>query len=94
MVTNDILAGFKRIPDFSYYAISEAGVVINTVNGEYLEFFSSDGGYFKTVLVRDDGKKVLCGRHRLLATTYIPMPETDEPLVVNHKNGIKYDPSS
>lgn len=82
---------FKIVPGFSRYAISEDGVLVCAQTGERINFYSEDDGYLKVSLYNDSGKKAMTGRHRLLALTYLPMPKTDEVLVVNHKNGIKHD---
>lgn len=90
MESAKIPTGFKTVPGFSRYAISEDGVLVYIQTGEKINFYSEEGGYLKASLYNDANKWVLTGRHRLMALTYLPIPETDEVLVVNHLDGIKY----
>lgn len=83
---------FKAIPGFSRYVISENGLLYDTLENRLVDYFFSEGvGYAKVSLKNDRGETVLSSRHRLLALTYIPQPVTDDPLIVNHRNGIKGD---
>lgn len=82
---------FKAIPGFSRYVVSQTGVVLEVETGQPVPVLLDNDDYRMFGLIRDNGTKCLVGRYRLMALAYLPIPETDERLVVNHINGIKYD---
>lgn len=83
---------WKVIPEFSKYEASNLGR-LKTFNwkGSGRESIikpCSNGGYLKTVLINDSGKKCTIKVHRIIAKTFISNIEGFE---VNHKNAIKHD---
>ena len=70
------------------YSVSSEGRVKNNITGDIKKATPIAKGYLKVNLHRD-GIRVNRLVHRLVATEFIPNPENK--LEVNHKNGIKID---
>lgn len=73
------------------YLISEDGEVYSVIRGIRLKQFSknADSNSYRRVELSLNGVKRKHQVHRLVAEAYLGKPE--EFMVVNHKNGIKYD---
>lgn len=76
------LTGYKPIPNYSRYLVSEDGEVWDTVQQKILTP-NINGGYKCLNLHRDDGRKLLDKVHRLVAYTYLTKPENATNYVVH-----------
>lgn len=89
------MSEFKEIPTFPGYKINEQGAV----QGEWMSAWwvtkpdsnGGVGGYHMIKLINQNGKVTSIGRHRLLALTFLKLPDNFESMVINHKNGIPGD---
>ena len=78
---------WKIIEDYPNYEVSNMGRVGNRVMGKVLRPGKNKG--YLQVKLRENGKKKSFRIHRLVATVFIPNPESKPE--VNHINGIKTD---
>lgn len=80
------------IPGFDKYVITRGGNVYSVRTGMLRKPQHGSSGYLELSLHMDN-KQTRCGIHRLLALTFISLPDgvTAQELVVNHKNGVKHD---
>ena len=85
------MQGFYPIPFYSNYLVSCTGVVYSHLSMAFLEGSFNSAGYHHYRVKGDDGATKTMGAHRLVAMTYIGLPENYENLDVNHLNGIKWD---
>lgn len=75
---------WKEVEGFSRYEISTGGIVREVKSlREIPQPFNNN--FYCVNLIGDDGKKVLCKVHRLVAITYIENPENAHNVV--HKDG-------
>lgn len=74
----------KQIPDYSRYEIETDGRVWDTLVGKYQPTVWN-GDFLCTNLIREDGAKVLCKIHRLVAITFVDNPHNANRVV--HKDG-------
>lgn len=77
------------IPGFENYAVSEAGVVTNLKTGRVLKHSLNENGYLYASLWKNN-KAAPRSVHRLVATAYIPNPES-KPFV-NHIDANRTNP--
>ena len=82
--------GFRLIPGFTRYKINKEGVVKRISDGKILFDILEKSKrvkvpYVKNTICRDyDLKAMKCGKHRLLAYAYLPMPNGFFELDVSH----------
>lgn len=74
--------------DFNY-EISSLGKVRNTKTKHELKFFKNNSGYYCIKLTNNNHKPVHFLVHRLVAETFLKIPNDIENIVVNHKDGNK-----
>lgn len=74
----------KKIPVYSRYEIDSNGKVYDTQTGK-TQPTVWNGDFLCTNLIRDDGVKVLCKIHRLVAITFVENPHKANRVV--HKDG-------
>lgn len=74
----------KKIPEYSRYEIDSNGKVYDTQTGK-TQPTVWNGDFLCTNLIRDDGIKVLCKIHRLVAITFVENPHKANRVV--HKDG-------
>lgn len=90
--SGNIEENWKVIPGFSKYEASSLGKIktFNWKNSKKEAIIKPalSGGYLKTVLINDDGKKCSIKVHRIIAKTFILNIEGYE---VNHINAVKHD---
>lgn len=85
---------WKRIPNYSKYEASNLGR-IKTFNWKnkgierVMKPALDPNGYYRTVLIRDDGKYTTVKVHRIICQTFLDNPE-NKP-AVNHKNFVRSD---
>jgi hypothetical protein len=77
----------KTIKNFSKYIIYEDGSIYSLFNNIWRKQNNDKDGYQIIVLTNDQGKKITCKVHRLVAQTFISNPD-DKPNI-NHKDGNK-----
>ena len=75
---------WKTIEGFSRYKVSPDGEIFDTKENRNMPQ-CVNGGFSCCNLIGDDGKKVLCKVHRLVAFAYIETPENAHKVV--HKDG-------
>jgi len=86
------LDGFRVIPHFPDYAISELGVIVRltkargTYLGKKISIYKSADGYFKVTLVKD-GKPTSRYLHEMVAAAFIGERPPDHQ--INHIDGKK-----
>ena len=80
-----------QLEEYPNYVIFENGWVLNKVTKNYLLGTTNKAGYFYYRLTNEKGVARTFGRHQLLALCFIKKPQSNEELIVNHKNGIKGD---
>lgn len=74
----------KDIPGYQgIYAITEDGKVWSYKSNKFLAQTKNEAGYLKTTLYKSGFKKCIY-IHKLVALTYIPKPESDKELTVDH----------
>ena len=78
----------KEIEKYKGYYITDDGVVFSKRFNRPLKSFVNEGGYLVVPLTQN-GKTKQERVHRLVATTFIPNPESKPQ--VNHINGVKTD---
>lgn len=84
------LKGYFKIPNFSRYEINKRGDIFDLKTDGILNPLVNTSGYRHYCMFRDDDKKVLIGRHRLLLIVFKPTKGFKD-LYVNHINGRKGD---
>lgn len=81
---------YSEIPEFSRYAISESGQVLDKLRSCNIFPWKTKAGYYMFSMIRDDGKCCWMARHRLIGLVF-KNPGVTDNLVINHINGIKGD---
>ena len=76
---------WRSIDGYINYQVSNIGRVRNASSGQILGVYWNSEGY-ATVCPYKDGKKNTCYIHQLVAKCFIPKPESDERLEVDHVN--------
>ena len=79
----------KVIPNFSSYLIDENARVFSLKTNAFLSGSINGSKYHFYHLYDDFGNDRNIGAHRLMAMTYLELPDNYEELVVNHKDGNK-----
>lgn len=83
------MSNYKSIEGFSRYLVCDDGYVLNK-EAEYVLYGNKKKtGYCEVTLFDDDGDRHTFLMHRLIARSFIPVPEDAEE--VNHINGDKTD---
>lgn len=82
------LQGFYEIPEYSNYAISKKGIVINITSGKTLNGSINPAGYLNIRIKHDNGFTLTWGLHRLLCYVFKPIDDIKH-MVVNHLDGNK-----
>lgn len=85
------MEGFYPIPLYSNYSITRTGIVYSGYSMSFLEGSINPARYHHYRVKGDDGVVKTMGAHRLVAMTFLGMPEGYENLDVNHLNGLKWD---
>lgn len=80
---------WKTIPNYNKYEACKEGFIRthnwkNTGQTRIMKPAKDNGGYLRTVLIRDDGKYHTVKIHRIIAKTFIDNPE--RKATVNHKD--------
>ena len=83
---------FTTIPNFTKYAISDKGNVINIESKVMINPNMGNSGYKQVTINRDDGVRTTIGIHRLMCIVFKPIKHP-EKFQVNHINGNKFDNS-
>lgn len=92
--------GFYRVPGFEDYVLNEKGLLLDTVTLRFRKWSlwhpgkkctGVKSGYVRCKIRDREGIVREISRHRAMALIHCPFPETEERLVVNHKNGIPGD---
>ena len=74
----------KQIPEYSRYQIDTEGKIYDMKNGK-IQPTIWNGDFLCTNLIRDDGVKVLCKIHRMMAITFVDNPHNANRVI--HKDG-------
>jgi len=77
---------YKTIPNYSNYEVSNIGNVRNKKTGHILSKGSQKHRYEYVGLVNDDGETKSRSLHLFVAEAFVPKPESDKKLNVNHKD--------
>lgn len=85
--------GYRYIPEYTRYAVSKEGEVIDTYNGKNIPFIYRKNNYI-TVYIYDSDKyrykNILV--HRLVALAWVKNPDHMKYYLVNHIDGNKHNP--
>jgi hypothetical protein len=81
---------WKEHPNYPGYKISNTGIVLKKDGTGPRKYTLTRNGYFFTTFYGVNRRHNRFA-HRLIAETFLEKPKSDEPLWVNHKNGIKTD---
>ena len=76
---------YKQFRD-SNYSVSNTGLIMNHTRGNVMK--CADLGGYRRINLPIDGKRSAFLVHRMVAECFLP--DWDESLVVNHKDGIKH----
>ena len=82
---------FKTIPGYSNYLINEQGQVYNCKKKTFLQGSQNPDGYINVRIKDDNGNVKTWGLHRLLGFVFISFNGSIDDLVINHKDGIKWN---
>lgn len=84
---------YKIIPEFTRYAVSKEGVVLDTYSGDIVPLVYETNRYI-TVNIYDPDKYKYKNAllHRLVALAWIPIVDPMRQYIVNHKDGNKHNP--
>ena len=75
----------KDIPNYQkLYAVTEEGLVWSYRKNDFLIPTLNEQGYYKVTLFDNNGRKKCIYIHKLVALTYIPIPQSEEELTVDH----------
>lgn len=80
--------GFRLVPGNAVFAVNENGLVFSTRLNRTVTISKQKTGY-RTVAYRENDKTKTFYVHRLVALTFIPVPDDIENPEVNHKDGNK-----
>lgn len=75
----------------SNYCITRDGKVYTLRRNRFMNPKTDKNGYKEVSLIRDNGDKLYCRVHRLVAFAFLPEPTSDFKDQINHINGIKDD---
>lgn len=81
----------KTIPGYSNYLINEDGQVYNCKKQTFLQGSQNPDGYINVRITDDGGYVKTWGLHRLLGFVFLPFEGSIEDLVINHKDGVKWN---
>ena len=85
--------GYRYIPEYTRYAVSKEGEVIDTKNNRVINIAHSDSSYLITYIYDPDKNK---GRsivvHRLVALAWVKNPDPMRYYMCNHLDGNKHNP--
>lgn len=81
----------KAIPGHSNYLINERGQVYNCKKQTFLQGSQNPKGYINVKITDDDGVGKTWGLHRLLGFVFLPFKGSIDDLVINHKDGVKWN---
>ena len=79
---------WKVVPEFSKYEVSNTGL-IRDIKNKQIKSLVWNNNFLCTNMYRDDGMKVLCKVHRMVALTFIENPTKVKK--VKHKNEDRSD---
>ena len=85
--------GFRIIPEFTRYAISKDGIVIDTYSGDFIHLVYETNRYITVDIYDSDKSKnrnVLL--HRLVALAWVKNPDHMKYYLVNHIDSNKHNP--
>lgn len=91
-MTTNIPNGFRLVPGVSAYAVNEEGIVYSLRMRKLATISTQKSGYKTVAYAESVGKTKTFYVHRLVALTWIPVPEALqglENLEVNHDDGDK-----
>lgn len=74
---------------FYNYDVYDDGRVFSHYSNKFLKGEKTVHGYIQYSLYLDNGKILKIRKHQLVANLFLEKPESDEKLIVNHKDGNK-----
>lgn len=80
---------YRLIPGYSRYRINPDGKVKNILLQTFQSSYVDKYGYTFFGMTPDVGKRLPVGLHRLMAMSYLEIPNNFYELDVNHKDGVK-----
>ncbi len=81
---------FRVVPSCCRYAVSEDGNVFDILDG-VLKSYNSDSNGYRTVKINYLSRRTSRPLHRLVAEAWVENPNPSVYVLVNHKNGLKWD---
>lgn len=76
----------QEIPGFSNYTINEKGEVYSRYVNRLIKPYTNQRGYWRYMLVSDEGISTNILLHRLLAFVFLNLPSLDSDLEVDHED--------
>jgi len=82
--------GYRIVPNYTRYAVSKDGIVINTLTNEIIEHKKDHFGYI-TVYIYSPNRKANreIKLHRVIAMAWIPNDDYSIRNIINHIDGVK-----
>lgn len=84
-------SNWAQIDSFPEYFVSDQGEVYSTKRNRILKQGISSNGYLTVALMGADKKSHSQTVHSLVANAFVPKPQSDEPLEVNHIDENKHN---
>lgn len=88
----EVLIMWKICAGYSKYEVNETGEIRNIKTMSIVKQTVDRSGYLTCRLYADDGRQTTVYVHRIVLSTFNPNSDRGR-CIVNHKNGIKTDPS-
>lgn len=83
---------FKPLKGYeNYYIVSNKGYIISMRTDKVLEAYENSEGYFRVNIKDGNGNKKVIKIHKLMAMTFLTIPDETKKYVIDHINGIKTD---
>ena len=80
-----------QVKGASHYYVSKCGAIYSTFIKRLLRVPPQTDGYLQTQFTIDGGTRKRLQVHRLVALQFVPNPDPERKLYVNHRNGNKLD---
>ncbi|EDA1231429.1 HNH endonuclease [Salmonella enterica subsp. enterica serovar Derby] len=80
------MEGFKPIPEYPEYLVSEKGEIYSTISNKYLKPTINGKGYYHFAVREDTNKYKWLQLHRVICRVYGNLPSLDSEMEVDHND--------
>lgn len=80
------MEGFKPIPEYPEYLVSEKGEIYSTISNKYLKPTINGSGYYHFAVREDTNKYRWLLLHRVICRVYGNLPSLDSEMEVDHND--------